>query len=147
MLAPENIHSFILYLFFNPTFNRIIIDVLLSIQFCAFSNLFLICFLQFSFTKCSSNFIYFKITNNMNSSFSFFHRASVLTVIKTSSDQLGTQPFTKMFLYSNKITNFKIRTFFIIFFIKVIIYVWVYINGLRFNCAMLCIIIFISYII
>ena len=53
-----------------------------------------------------------------------------------------------LFWYSSIISNFKFRTFLIIYlFIKVNIYAWLYINRLLFNCSMIFISAFINYII
>ena len=45
------------------------------------------------------------------------------------------------------ITNFKLSIFIIFFCIKANIYAWLYINRLHFDCAMICIVVFINYII
>ena len=73
-------------------------------------------------------------------------------VTKTSSDQFGIQPFAKMFLYfdiltiSNNITNFKYMIF-INFFSRVTKHVSFYISRFHFNCSMVCIVVFINYVI
>ena len=72
ILVLENIHSFILCLFINPTVKRTIIAFPFNIQFIAFSlyyffnfKLFLIRFFQFFFLKRCNNFFVFKIIDNI----------------------------------------------------------------------------------
>ena len=52
-----------------------------------------------------------------------------------------------MFFYSYIITNFKFRLLFIIFYTKVNIRAWLYINKLHFNVSIRHIVLFINYII
>ena len=92
--------------------------------------------LQFFFVKCSNYFLAVKMTNKIcprNSIFNFFNH-------KNLSRPIWSVIFYKnvlIFLYSYMITNFKFRIFLIIFFIKVNICAWPYINRLHFCCAMI----------
>ena len=83
----ENIHSFILCLFINPTVKWTIIAFPFNIQFIfSFlyyffnSKLLLICFLQFLFVKRSKNFFALEITNTIcprHSVFNFFNHKNI----------------------------------------------------------------------
>ena len=89
----------------------------------------------FFFVNLSSNFFAIKITDNVLDR-------------KTSWDQFRTQPFARMFLcfifwYFYIDSNFKSRIFFIISHSKINISAGTYINKPRFDCVMVCIIVFI----
>ena len=110
------------------------------------SKLFLICFLQFFFVKVSNNFFTIKITNNIcpwHSVFNLFNHKTLFRL--TWNVTFSKNVF--IFIFCNMITNFKFRIFLIIFFIKVNICAWPYTNRFHFNCAMICIVVFINYII
>ena len=128
ILVLENIHSFILCLFINPTVKRTIVAFPFNIWFIALSlyyffnfKLFLIRFFQFFFLKCCNNFFVFKIINNIcprHNVFTYFDHKNFFIPIWNIA-------FCKnffIFSYSNIITNFKFRIFIIIFFTRVNIY-------------------------
>ena len=99
------------------------------------SKFFLICFLQFFFVKFSSNLFSFKIINNIcprNSTFNFFNQKNFwATWFVTFYESIF------VFWYSNNITNFKFRNFFIIFLTRVKIFASFYINRLYFDGSMM----------
>ena len=81
-IIPNVNTQFSPYYFFNP-------------------KLFLICFLQFFFVKCSNYFFDFKTTNKTCPEHSVFN----FLIEVTSSDQFGTWAFAKMFIYFDILTN------------------------------------------
>ena len=110
------------------------------------SKLYLICFLQFYFIKCLKNFITFQITNNIFQRYivyKFFNHKNFFRSI--SNGTFGRNVF--VFWYSYMIANINLSTFFTILFIKVNVCAWLYINRLHFDCSMICIVVFIDYII
>ena len=103
------------------------------------------CFLQFFFEKISINFFIVKIINNnlRHSIANFFNDKNFLRPIWSviSCENIF------IFWYYNNIIKFKFRSFSITFFNKINICAWFYISRLYLNCAMICIVIFINYII
>ena len=105
----RKVFTHICYVFFvNPTVKRIIIGFPFNICFITFClyyffnfKLFLIYFLQFFFVKLSNNFFTVNVTNTLCPQHQIFN---ILQLTKTSSDQFGVQPFTKMFLYFDVLT-------------------------------------------
>ena len=110
------------------------------------SKLILICFLKFFFIKSSNKFFSIKIFNSISPQhniFNFFNH-------KNFFRPFWSLMFCKnifIFQYSNNIANFKFRIFIINFFTTVNICVSFYINRFHFNCTILCIVVFINYII
>ena len=107
------------------------------------SNLFLICLLQIFFVKRSNIFFTFNITNNVclwQSIFNFFNKKKLLqTNLKHSLSQ-------KYVLYFNILTwsltlNLVSFSF---FYNKIKNCARLYINRFRFNCDMMCIVVFIN---
>ena len=95
------------------------------------SKLFLICFLQLVIVKQSNNFFSLKVCLR-NSVFDFFNHKKPQTNLYF--DILTLSP-TLNFGFLSLISLLKL------------IFVWFYINRFHFNCVMICIIIFINYII
>ena len=103
-------------------------------------------FLQLLFKKRSSNSFFVKIINNIcprHSIFYLFNHKNFFRPIWNINFCRN----TFVFWYSNNITDFKFRIFIIILFIRVNVCAWFYINGFHLNCAMICSITFINYII
>ena len=117
----------------------------------SFSRFFLITFLILNsfwfgfcnsfFVKRSDNFLSIKVTNNIrpwHCIFNFFNHKKLFRSICKSKF---------IFSYFSIIINFKFRISVINFFTRVNICVSFYIKKFHFNCAMMCIIVFINYII
>ena len=101
---------------------------------------------QFVSLKLSSNLFSFKKTNNIcsrHSIFNFFNHKNFFRSIWNVT--LCKNIF--IFLYSISITNFKFRIFIINFYTRVNICASFHINRFNFNCTMICIVVFINYII
>ena len=100
----------------------------------------------FVFVKYSNNFFAIRIINNIcpqHSIFNFFNHKNIFRPIWSISFRKN------IFIcsYSNNISNFQFRIFFIIFLTRVKILLWFYINRLHFNCAMIWSVTFINDII
>ena len=122
-----NLSPFSLHYFFNSKFS-------------------LISFLQFVFVKCFNTFftlmslityvygtVFFNFFNQKN----FFRTIQTVTFCKN----------VFIFWNSNSITNLKFRIFIISFFTRFNIFAWFHIKKFHFNCALICIVTFIHYII
>ena len=142
--------SHLYYVFFiDTTIKQIIVSFLFNIfPLYYFFNfkLFLICFLKFFSTKRSNN------SPPWRSLIIIVHDTVFLAFLITKSlfRQTWMVTFCKnvfIFWYSNHITNFKFRIFIINSFTRVNICDCFYINSFYFNCTMLCIIIFLNYVI
>ena len=111
------------------------------------SKLCLICVLQFFFMKWNVPII----SSPLRSLLTYVHRTVVFNFLVTKKffTPIWNVAFCKnvlIFRYPNMITDFKFMIFLIIFFIKVNICARLYINRLYFDCAMICIVVFINYI-
>ena len=109
------------------------------------SKFYFICFLQFYCTKRPKNLFTVKIANNIcprDSAFIFFNHKNFLRPIWNIA-------FCKKFFYFDILTGsptLNFRIFFIIIYNKLNICAGPYINRVHFDCAMICIVLFIDYI-
>ena len=112
---------------------------------------FLISFLQFFFIKRSNNFFTFKITNNIcprNSILNFWNQKNIFRPIWNAWYSFMITNFTFMtpFLLSPSLKSIYIYIY-IYTYIYIYIYILIYIIRFHFDCAMICIVAFIHYII
>ena len=152
-MVLEN-NSFLYNTFFIfPIIKWIIVAIPFDIYFITFFlNYFfypkfcLICLLQFFYLKCFNNYFSIKVFYYIcwwNSLFNFFNHKNF------ARPSWGIVFYKNVFIfwYSYVITNLKFRNFFIIFYTKINICAWLYINRLHFNGSMICTVLFTYYII
>ena len=130
--------------FIYPIFKWTIIVFPFNIEFIVFSldnffnfKFFLICLLQFILVKRSNNFFSIKIINNTCPRYIIL--TFLITKIFWPTCSVTFRKYIFIFWYS--------RIFIIDFFTRVNLCVWLYINKFHFNCVIICIIVFINYII
>ena len=109
----------------------------------SYSGFFLTSFLQFFFIKASSNWFTIQITNNTSPRNNIFNIANN----KNFFGPILSLSFSKnvfVFWYSNAITNFKFRIFFMRMFIVFSISIRCNINWFHFYCPLNYLIVFIN---
>ena len=115
------------------------------ITFSILNSVCLIWFFQFFHIKHSKNFFTIKVFYYVclrKSMCNFFNRKNFFRPIWGIIFRKN----AFIFWYTHMVTNLKFRIFIIIFYTKVSICAWLYINSLDFKCSMICIIVFINYI-
>ena len=131
----------------NQTINWIFKTLLFEIQFVTiwfnyffYSKFFLICFLHIFSIKHSIIF------SALRSLITYVHITQLRKLLQTNLEH-NLFPKCYFFWHFYMVTNFKFRIFLIILFMKINVCARLYINKLHFDCAMICIVSFINYII
>ena len=124
------------------------IDYSFSLNYFLYSKsflIFLVAFLRFFYMKCPNNFFTIKIINNIgpwNSIFNVFYYKSFRPAWRYILRQ---KYFSFWYSYINLTLNLELKS--LLFFIKVNICIIFNTIWFHFHCAMICIVVFIHYII
>ena len=138
------------FFYINPTIKWIIITfpfgiwfITFSLNYFFYSKFFLICFLKFFFVKCSNSFFTVKITNNTCPRHSIFNLRNHLKFFWTIW-KVAFCKIVSIFWQSYMTTNFKFRIFFNYFLYQGQHKCLTLHQQASFDCAMICIAVFIK---